>query len=247
MTTVQKIAAASVALFVVAVGGELLYLHHRNVEDQKAPVVAEAKSDPDDLVYIKAEHPISLKDEKDLKGRTIWMSAGGQMDYYPYNGHTADYMHTEGTLLGAEPMVIQDAIEQAVPKNAPRTATFRIPAGDKQVLLVFTKPNDPAKEYATPVGFKKGGDYTLVTDQIVFYDDPHKLFSYWGPQTWAAIDKHEAIAGMNERQAMMALGEVETPHGDKMGDRMVEFDDQGHPKMVTFEGGKATKIVDQKQ
>jgi hypothetical protein len=205
------------------------------------------KTDPDYLVFVRSEHPISLKDEKDLKGRTIWMSAGGQMDYYPYNGHTVDYMHSAGVLLGAEPLLIQDAVEQAVPKSAPATATFRIPAGDKQVLLVFTKPGEPGKEFATPVGSKQGSQYSLFTDQIFFYDDPHQLFKHWGPQVWKAIDEHRAEPGMTEREVQMALGQVSVPHGDKEGDRTVEFDNQGKPKLVTFEGGKATKIVDEKQ
>jgi hypothetical protein len=247
MTTGQKVAAGSVVALLLAVGGELLYLHHRNVEDQKTPAQAEYKSDPDDLVFIKAEHPVTLKDEKDLKGRTIWMSAGGQMEYYPFNGHTVEYMHPAGVLLGAEPIQIKDAVEQVVPKSAPVTATFRIPAGDKQILLVFTKPADAKTEFAVPVGYVQGSTYNLLTDQIFFYDDPHQLFSYWGPQVWKAIDAHQPMLGMSERQMQMALGQVSVPHGEKIGDRMVEFDDQGKPKMVTFEGGKATKIVDEQK
>jgi hypothetical protein len=82
---------------------------------------------------------------------------------------------------------------------------------------------------------------------MFFYDDPHKLFSYWGPEVWQAIDEHRAIKGMSEAQVQMALGQVSNPHGDKAGDRMVEYDDQGKPKMVTFEGGRATTIVDEKK
>jgi hypothetical protein len=115
------------------------------------------------------------------------------------------------------------------------------------VLLVFTRPDDaanPTKTYAVPVGYVQGGDFTFLTDEIFFYDDPHKTFSYWGPQIWQAIDGHKAILGMNERQVQMALGQISSPHGDTIGDRMVEFDDQGHPKDVTFEHGKATEIKD---
>ena len=148
MKTAVKAALGSGLLFVVAVGGELLYLHHRNAADQAAPAAAaEYKSDPDDLVFLKNEHPMSLKDEKDLKGRALWVSAGGQLDYYPYNGHMVNYDHSQGVLLGAEKLTVKDAVEQAAPKKA----AFRIPQGDKQVLLVFTKGDDP-KLYAVPVG-----------------------------------------------------------------------------------------------
>ena len=242
MTGVVKGAIAAAVVVVLAVGGEGAYLYHRNHADQaEAPARAEYKSDPDDLVYLKHEHPMNLKDEKNLKGQTLWMSAGGQLDYYPYNGHAVDYAHTQGVLLGAEPIVVADAVEA----TAPKSAAFRIPQGDKQVLLVFTKPGD-ARQYAVPVGFRTGTDYSLSTDDIFFYQDPRQLFSYWGPQVWAAIDAHKAIAGMTEREVQMALGQVSDPSGDTIGERSVTYDDQGHPKVVVFRGGKAVSIVDGK-
>ena len=243
MTGGQKGAIAGVVVVLLAVGGEAAYLYHRNHADAEDKPAAKAayKMDPDDEVFLKQEHPNSFKDAKDLKGRTLWISAGGQMDYYPSNGHAADYVHTQGVLLGAEPIVVEDAIEQVAPKSA----AFRIPQGDKQVLLVFKKPGND-KEFAVPVGFKQAGDYTFSTDQIFFYQDPRQLFSFWGPQVWAAIDRHEAIVGMNERQVQTALGQVSDPHGDTIGDRTVEYDNQGHPKVVTFRGGKAVTITDGK-
>ncbi len=238
-----KFGLGGALLLVVAVGGELLYLHHRNAVDAAAPVVkATYKSDPDDLVFLKNQHPMSLKDEKELKGHTLWLSAAGQMDYYPYNGHAVDFAHSQGVLLGAEKIMVKDAVEQVAPKKT----AFRIPQGDKQVLLVFTRDGD-GKEYAVPVGFKQGGDYTFSTDQIFFYDDPHTLYAHWGPAVWKAIGAHQAMVGMNERQVQMALGQVSNPHGEKIGDRMVEFYDGNHPKTVTFVGGKATKIEDEAQ
>ena len=242
MANTKAIIAGGTLVVLLAIGGELLYIHHRNADTDTAATKPAYKSDPDDLVFVKSEHPMTLKDEKDLKGRTLWMSAGGQMDYYPFAGGKVDFAHSQGVLLGAEPIVAKDAVEQV----APAKTAFRIPAGDKQVLLVFSKPNDP-KEFATPVGYKQGGDYTFETDQIFFYDDPHKLFSYWGPEVWNGIDTHTAKLGMSERQMQMALGQVSAPHGDNTGNRMVEFDDQGHPKNVTFENNKATKIEDVKQ
>lgn len=227
-----------VGVLVLAIGGEMLYLHHRNAVDNAVPVKAEYKSDPDDLVFLKQEHPMSLKDEKDLKGRTLWVSAGGQMDYFPFHGK-ADLAKSSGLLLSAEPILIKDVVEQVVPAKQ----AFRIPAGDKQVLLVFTKAGDP-KEYATPVGYQQGGGYTFSTDQIYFYDDPHKLYDYWGPAVWKAIDEHRAEPGMTEREVQMALGQVSTPHGDVTGDRMVTYEDQGKQKNVTFVKNKATRVVD---
>ncbi len=244
MTTATKAILAAAALLLVAFGSEGLYLHHRNMLDaQDKPIVKPTfKADPDDDVFLHHEHPMSLADQKSLKGRTLWVSAGGQMEFYPVTGHTVDYTHPVGYLLGAEKITVQDAIEQAAPKKA----AFRIPQGDKQILLVFTKPAGN-KLYAVPVGFVQGTDTNLSTDEIFFYDDPHKLFAYWGPQVWQAIDEHRAIPGMTEREAQMALGQVSDPKGDTTGDRTVIYDDGGHPKSITFRDNKAITITDQKE
>ncbi len=154
------------------------------------------------------------------------------MDYYPYTTHHADYATTSGTLLGAEPLMVKEVFEQVAPKSA----TFRIPGGDKQVLLAFTMPKsaDPAKEYAVPVGYKQAGDYTFYTDQIFFYDDPHVLYQHWGPEIWKAVDSHQVILGMNERQVQLSLGQVSKPMSEEYGNRLVVFANMGHPMAVTF-------------
>ena len=239
---------------VLAVGGELLYLHHRNVVTENTEIVRKGAYEKrnlsdDDMVFARREHPDSLKDERALIGKTIWMSAGGQMDYYHYANHHADYAHPVATLQGAEPLLIKDVFEQVPPKN-PR-AVARIAAGQKHVLLAFTLPNsaDPKTEYALPVGnYNDGnyndGNYTFLSDDIFFYDDPHVLYKHWGPEMWAHIDKHEAVPGMSENQAMMSLGEVIVPHGDKMGDRSVTYHiDDDKEKTIEFVGNKAVKIT----
>lgn len=236
MTTGVKVVLGSVVALVLAAGGEVAWIHHKNTADA-APAAKPYISDPDDLVFLKKERPDSLKDEKALKGRTLWVSAGGQMDYYPYKNHKVDYSKSVGVLLGAEPLVIADAVEQVAPKEA----TYRIPGGSKQVLLVFSKPGS-AEQYATPVGFYDNGGYTFSTDEIFFYDDPHQLYSHWGPAIWKAVDAHQATLGMNERQVQLALGQVSKSDSDNYGNRTVEFDNQGHPKRVVFENGKATSI-----
>jgi hypothetical protein len=124
MKAVQKAAIGGTAVLVLAVGGELLYLHHeRSAPGVQVAPAQETAIDPDDLVFLKKERPSSMADLKELYGKTIWVSAGGQMDYYPYAGRHADYAKSAGTLLGAEPLVVKDAFEQV----APKAATYRIP------------------------------------------------------------------------------------------------------------------------
>ena len=239
MSSGKKWAIGGTLLLLLAVGIEVAYLHHeRHVADNAVLPDEYGKTDPDDLVFLKKERPSNLADLKPLVGTTLWVSAGGQMDYYPYAAHHADYAKTEGTLLGAEPIVVKDVFEQVAPKSA----TFRIPGGDKQVLLAFTMPKsaDPAKEHAVPVGYKQGGDYEFKTDDIFFYDDPHQLYKHWGPTMWQAVESHQVLLGMNERQVQLSLGQVFKSESAEYGNRLVVYANLGHPMAVTFVNNKVT-------
>jgi hypothetical protein len=242
MTSGQKAAVGGtlIVLLVGAIRVGLIY-HDRN-----APVAAPAAAndnamvDKDELVYLKRERPSSLGDERQLAGKTVWVSAGGQLDYYPCSGKHADYTKSAGTLMGAEPLAVQDAFEQVAPKSA----TFRIKGGDRQVLLAFTMPksSDPKKLYAVPVGYREGSDYTFASDDVFFYDDPHELYRHWGEKIWQAIDAHQVILGMNERQVGLSLGQVSKSVSDDYGNRMVVFDNLGHAMAVTFVKDQVTSF-----
>ena len=234
-----KIGIGVTAFAVLCIGGELIYLHHERNKPVAAPVQADyGPVDPDDLVFLKKERPDSMADIKTLIGKTVWISAGGQMEYYSTTGHHADYAHSAGTLLGAEPLIVKDAFEQV----APKTATYRIPGGDRQVLLVFTMPKsaDPGTLDAVPVGYQQGSDFTFFTDELLFYDDPHVLYKHWSPQIWQAVDSHQVILGMNERQVELALGQVSKSLSNEYGNRLVIYANLGHPMAVTFVKNKVT-------
>jgi hypothetical protein len=233
-----KAAIAATAVLILAVGGEALWLHHtRNAPTLIKTPAREVIAD-DDLVFLKKKRPDSMKDIKELVGTTVWVSAGGQLEFYPVAGHTVQYGKSAGTLLGAEPILVKGAVEQV----APKAATFRVPGGDKQVLLVFTRPTiaGDTKEYAVPVGYRQAGQYTFYTDEIFFYDDPHELYKHWGPEIWKAVDSHQVILGMNERQVELALGQVSKSTSTTYGDRMVVFANLGKPMAVTFVKNKVT-------
>jgi hypothetical protein len=231
-----KAAIGATVVLVLAVGVRVgLIYHERNAPDATMKPAAREVIPEDDLVYLKQKHPSSLADVKELKGSTVWVSAGGQLEFYPYVGHKVEYSKSAGTLLGAEPLVVKDMVEQVAPKSA----TSRIPSGDKQVSMVFTLPNDP-KEYAVPVGYRQGTDYTFYTDEIFFYDDPHELYKHWGPETWKAVDAHQVILGMNERQVELSLGQVSKSTSQTYGNRMVVFANLGKPMAVTFVNNKVT-------
>jgi len=241
-----KIAIAVTVVFIAAVGIRVGLIYKAN--HAPAPVVdnssyGERTLSDDDMVMRRKERPDSVKDEKDLIGKTIWVAAGGQVSYFPDTGKHADFSHPAGKLLGAEPLAISEVFEQVAPTSGPGITA--IPPGKRQVLLGFTMPksSDPTKRYATPVGDFDEGSYTFYTDEMFFYDDPRTMYKAWGPDVWTHIEKHEAALGMTENQVMMALGQVTTPDSQSIGNRSVLFDNNGHPVTVVFANNKATKIT----
>ena len=246
METGKKAALGATVVAVLAVGLRV-GLIYRERHAAVAPVTAPEQTKlPDDAyVFLKKKRPSSMADLKELDGTTVWVSAGAQMDYYPVVAKHAEYGKKAGTLLGAQPITIDGAIEQV----APKAATFRVPGGDRQVLLTFRIPasvqgaGEGDKEFAVPVGYRENGQYTFSTDEIFFYDDPHQLYKHWGPQVWDAIDHHKAILGMSESQVQMALGQVSDSVSSEYGNRRVMFSNLGHPMDVIFAKDKATAIM----
>ena len=238
MKTGLKIALGLTGAMLIAFGIEAAYIHYdRNRPAQTAAQPDYGPTDPDDLVFLKRKHPESVADLKDLNGQTVWVQAGGQMEYFAAAAHRADYTKPAGVLLGAEPLNIVEAFQQARPKGV----TTRVPAGTGQVLLEFTMPKsaDPAKLYAVPVGYRDASGYNFFTDDMFFYDDPHKLWN-WSPAIWQAIDSHRVIAGMNQRQVSLSLGAIAKQSSGQYGDGEMVYANAGHPVAVTFAKGKVT-------
>lgn len=235
----KKAAIAGTLILVAAVGIRIgMIYRQRNAPVKPVPTAADEKISDDDLVFLKKKRPDTMAEIRTLIGTKVWMSAGGQLDYYPFAGHRVAYGKSAGTLLGAEPLIITNAVEQVAPKSA----TFRIPGGDRQVSLVFTLPQstDTKKEYAVPVGYRENGRYTFYTDEIFFYDDPHELYKHWGPEVWKAVDAHQVILGMSEGQVQLSLGQVSKSLSNDFGNRLVVYANLGKPMAVTFVGNKVT-------
>jgi hypothetical protein len=249
MSKNAKIFLAGTIVLLLAVGIRVGLIYKANHEDGpvKQAVEAPAMTDDEAVMYnLRKLRPDSLKDVRELIGKPLWVSAGGQMDYYQDAGNHVDYARPVGILQGATPMLVKGVFEQAAPKTG--RAVFRIKPGQRHVLIAFTMPKSdtPTALYATPVGYFDSGQYTIYNDTLFFYDDPHELYKHWGTEMWSHIDKHEAAVGMNETQAMMALGQVIDPHGDEPGNRTVYFDNNTHPVSIEFRNGKAVRITPDK-
>jgi hypothetical protein len=249
MSNKAKFMIGGTIVLLLAVGIRVGLIYKASHEDGPVKKVADVPALTDDEAVgytLRKLRPDSLKDVRELIGKTIWVSAGGQMDYYHDAGNHVDYAHPMGILQGAVPLLVKGVFEQTAPKTG--RAVFRIAPGQRHVLIAFTMPKSdtPTALYATPVGYFDAGRYTIYDDELFFYDDPHELYKHWGTDMWSHIDKHEAVVGMSEPQAMMALGQVMDPHGDDPGNRTVYFDNNMHPVSIEFRNGKAVSITPEK-
>ncbi len=235
----KKAALGGTLLFLAVIGVRIgMIYRERNSAEKPAATPVREKMPDDDLVFLKHKRQDKMADTAELVGKPLWVSAGGQMDYYPATGKHVDYSKTVSTLLGAEKLEVKGFTEQVAPKSA----THRVPGGDRQVLMLFTLPSSqtPDKTYGVPVGYHENGLYTFYLDEIFFYDDPHELYKHWGPEVWKAVDSHQVILGMSERQVQMALGQVSKSLSNDYGNRLVVYANLGKPFAVTFVKNKVT-------
>jgi hypothetical protein len=165
------------------------------------------------------------------------MQVGYQLDYYPYRDHSAVFHDKEGPLPTAQALNVADMVELATPANW----VSRIPRGTKNIFLIFRKPGDP-QDYAVPVGEVEGGNETFRLDDLLYYDDPHKLYSHWPNNVWQAIDQHQVKPGMSELQTMMAVGQVAQSDSSDYGNRTVTYTAGDRKITVTFAHDQATQV-----
>src|SRR5882724_6125960 len=136
MQASKKIFFGFTLVFLLAVGLRFFFLWRERNEPVKVPGRQSStyKLSEDDLVSLKHMFQSSLKDAKDLNGKRIWVSAGGQMNYYPATASHVDYAHAAGLLLGVDPLDVHNFIEEI----APKAGFHRIPTGDRQVVMLFS-------------------------------------------------------------------------------------------------------------
>ncbi|MFZ0661057.1 MAG: hypothetical protein WAM66_00055 [Acidobacteriaceae bacterium] len=226
-------------IVLIAFGIRIYFIYRERHQPGPQPQhVAEQQLTRDDLVIPRKMYIDSVKSAKALDGKTVWVQSGYALDYYPYARHHVEFDHPAGVLPSVQPLQIQDIITEKAPTNL----ATRVPKGDKQAFAVFTMSADPGKDYATAIGYFQGADSTFYCDQIFYYDDPHQMYSFWGPKIWAAIDQHHPVAGMNELQTAMALGTVQQSQSSQIGNRTVDYIAGNQKWSVTFRDDKATII-----
>lgn len=186
---------------------------------------------PDYYVTPKKLYPYDLKSAQQLTRQPVWVKVGYSIAYFPYDRakKRAGFAHPAGLLLPMEKLQIQDVVLGSSP-DAP---------GVRQVLALFEKDG---QTYAFSVGSATGDDYRILSDDMLFIQDPHELYKHWPADVWEAIDRHQMKPGMNELQAALALG-LGIP--DKSTDplnRSVNYPNGGNPLMVTYREGRAVDV-----
>jgi len=228
------------AIAIVAIG---IWIIHRQRSEPVSlpPRQQQAYLTAEQAVYPRKMYIDSVTAAKALDGKSVWMQSGYDIKYFPYRDHRVDYGHSAGVVPSLQKLEIHDIVTQRRPANL---ATM-IPAGDKQVLAVFTTPGDQGT-YAVPIGYLQGSDSQFYSDNMFFYDDPHQMYSFWPAKVWQAIDAHRAEPGMDELQTTFALGVMQESDSSERGNRTVDYNAGGKKWVVTFEDNKATSVQQEK-
>jgi hypothetical protein len=226
----QKIQLFLVAAIVITGVRAGYILYQRKSGEAEAKKATAPPLNADYYVTPKKLYPYDLKSAKQLTEQPVWVKEGYRYTYYPFNAATkkVEFGHEAGTLLPLQKLEVKDVVTDMAPG-----------AGGRQVLAVF---DDGGKKYAVPIGAVEGGSYHIYSDEMFFIENPHELYKHWSADTWAAIDKHEMKAGMNELQADFAIGMgVPEPSGDASM-KTVNYPNGGHPVTVVYQQGKAAEV-----
>jgi len=240
MKTWQKLALIVLPAILIAAIGIWLINRARNRPAVVPQQAQERHLSDEEMVQPRKLYIDDLKWAKDLIGKPVWIQAGYELDYYPYAGHQVKFAHKAGVLPSVQQLDIRDIVTQKIPAAVPS----RIPRGTSQVFAIFTMPGD-AKEYATAIGTNQGTDSTYYCDNVLYYDDPHKMYNFWPADLWQAIDQHQPKQGMTELETAMALGVMQQSQSSNYGNRTVDYDAGGKHWEVTFENNKDTQIQQQ--
>jgi len=241
MKTWQKILIPTAITLLIC--GTYLFWVWKSRQNPGPSIQAGRASEPrslDDVAVVRILSPAHFDDVTPLAGTSVWMKDGYTMPYFAVTGGRVDFSKRIGLIPAAQELQVKKIVKQAVPASV----SDSVQHGSRQALAVFTLPG--SKElYATPIGYMEGNEEAYYTDLLFYYDDPHKIYSNWSKEVWAAIDAHQVRPGMSELQTQMSIGENLHPDGQSEGDRTVTYNQDGKHWTVTYAGNRATVIKSQ--
>jgi hypothetical protein len=221
----------AIALVAAALRLGLIY-YQRHAPAPSPATQPQTELDPDYYVIPKKLHAYDVKTARaGMVGHPAWVREGHKFTYYTYDAsrHHADFPHSAGLLLPLEELNIRDVVQTPAP------AAGELP----QIVAVFEKGG---QDFAVPIGARRGEDYTIYADDMLFFEDPHQLYRHWPPEVWQAVDRHQVLPGMNEIQASFALGMGVPQRTSDQSGKTVVYPNGGHPVTIIFRAGKASEI-----
>jgi hypothetical protein len=194
----------------------------------------------DNYVTPRKIYPYDVKSAaKELAGKSVWVRPGAGHAYYRYSSAGADTSHKAGMLPTLGRLDVADVVMQRVPVQA---ISKDVKIVRRQLLAVFTAPWQPG-QYAVPIATENADSFTFTVNDQFFFEDPHQLYRHWPADVWAAVDRHEAKAGMSELQISFALGPEVTSSGGDYGWRWVRYAGSDGTTKVLFKDDQAVKIT----
>jgi len=224
---IQLVLYAAIAIAALRTGYIFYQRHVENTEAKKEAPPLKA----DYYVTPKKLYPYDLKSAQQLTQQPVWVREGYRFVYFPYDPARgrSDFAHETGTLGPIERLEIKDVTTDITPG---------VP-DQRQVIAVFQKDG---RTYSFPIGSLADGNYKIYSDDMLYIQDPHQLYSHWPPDVWDAISKHEVKPGMNQLQALFALGAGAPDDPHDANNRTVTYPNGGKPVSVTFRDDKATEV-----
>lgn len=220
---------------ILAAGVRLAFVLRQRQRPAATPT--KAKAPPlhrEAYVVPRKLHAYDLASARELTEQPVWVQEGYRYTYYPYDQkrRRADFFRDIGLLGPIEQLHVKDVLAQPTPGKA----------NHHQIVAIFEKNGH---SYAVPVGTESGGSFQIYADQVFFYEDPRELYNFWPAEVWEAIGKHQVTPGMNEIQAVFAVGMgVPRPEVTDPDEKVVKYANGGHQLTVTYRKGRAVKIAE---
>ncbi len=233
----QKIQIAlALAIAIAAVRtAYVLYERHAEGKQETQPAVAAPPLNPDYYVVPKKLYPYDLKSARELTKQPVWVKEGYRYTYYSFNPttHRTDFSREAGLLLPIQKLDIKDVVTDRAPNSG----------GQKAIMAVFA---NEGKSYGVQVGLLTDGEYKIYSDAMFFVQDPRELYKHWPADVWQSVEKHEVKQGMNEFQAVFAIGMGRPDSQTHSSWKTVHYPNGGNPLAITFHDGKAVEIKPEK-
>jgi hypothetical protein len=227
----KKLLQVILLMGIVTAGLRLAYIAYQRHQANRASEQPKAAAfNPDDYVTPKRLHAYDLASAREITKLPAWVKEGYRYTYYPYDPgrHRADLRKPAGTLDPIEKVDFTDVVTQPTPGDP----------GSKQVIAVFRKGSG---QFAVPVGIEQSGSFQINFDEMFFVQDPRQLYNHWPKEVWDAIAQHQVKPGMNEIQAVFAIGMGIPEPGTGTG-KTVNYPNGGNPVQITYKEGRAVVI-----